>query len=69
MALDRMKIAKTPLPLPKPLDTIWMDVTKIIDVFHFPNHVSTECKTKYNPERVKSENPLSHKQVNKHLLG
>lgn len=61
--LDRMKVAKHPLPLPKPLDTIWIDVTKIIDVFHFPNHVSEECKKKYNPEKVKSENPSFNTQA------
>ena len=61
--LDRMKVAKHPLPLPKPLDTIWIDVTKIIDVFHFPNHVSEECKKIYSPEKVKSENPSFNTQA------
>ena len=61
--LDRLKVAKSPLPLPEPLDTIWIDVTKIIDVFHFPNPVSTKCKTKYSPEKVKAENPLFNTQA------
>ena len=55
--LDRLRVARAPLPLPKPLDTIWMDVEKIIDVFHFPNHVSSDCKRKYNPEQFKTDNP------------
>ena len=58
-----MKVAKSPLPLPKPLDTIWIDVTKIIDVFHFPNHVSEECRKKYSPDKVKSENPSFNTQA------
>ena len=40
-----------------------MDVEKIIDVFHFPNHVSTDCKKKYNPEKVKTENPTFNTQA------
>ena len=68
--LDRMKVAKHPLPLPKLLDTIWIDVTKIIDVFHFPNHVSEKCK-KYIAQR-KSKAKIHHsihKPVNKRLFG
>ena len=53
--LDRLKAAQNPLPLDKPLDKIWMDIHKIIDVFHFQNHTSLHCKRLYNPAIYKSE--------------
>ena len=55
--LDRLKIAKLPLPFDPPLDKLWLDITKIIDVFHFKNHTSVDCKVKYSPQKVKEDNP------------
>lgn len=54
--LERMHIAKKPLPLPPPLDNLWLSVEKVIDVFHFGNHVSPECKERFSPEQLKAEN-------------
>ena len=55
--LDRLKAARNPLPLEKPLDRIWMDIDKMIDVFHFKNHTSLDCKRLYNPAIYKSAHP------------
>ena len=66
--LDRLKFARAPLPLPKPLDTIWMDVEKIIDGFHFPNHASSDCKRKYNPDQLKTDNPNFNTQAGSRLV-
>ena len=38
--IEKMRIARKPLPLPPPYNKLWMNVQKIIDVFHFPNHIS-----------------------------
>ena len=46
-----------PLPLPPPLDKVWLNVVKIIDTFHIGNHISAECKAKYSPDKIKAENP------------
>ena len=40
--LERMRASRQPLPLEPPLDQLWLKVIKIIDTFHFPNHVSEE---------------------------
>lgn len=55
--LDRLKVAKMPLPFDPPLDMLWCNITKIIDVFHFKNHKSLECKMRYSPQKVKEKNP------------
>ena len=36
--LDRLLVAKKPLPLPAPFYDIWGSVQKIIDTFHLLNH-------------------------------
>ena len=61
--LDRLKIAKLPLPFDPPLDKLWLDITKIIDVFHFKNHTSVDCKVKYSPQKVKEDNPNFNTQA------
>ena len=55
--LDKLRAAKNPLPLDKPMDEIWMNVEKIIDVFHFKNHRSEQCKKLYSPDTVKQNHP------------
>lgn len=55
--LDKLKAAKNPLPLEKPMDEMWMNVEKIIDVFHFKNHRSEQCKKLYSPDAVKQNHP------------
>lgn len=61
--LNRLKVARKPLPLPPPLDKLWQNVHKIIDVFHFPNHVGTECKELYNPKNFKDKHPNYNTQA------
>ena len=61
--LDRLRAVETPLPLPSRLDKMWMSVTKIIDVFHFCNHVGADCQRKYSPEHVKRLNPSWNTQA------
>ncbi len=55
--LQKMKVAKQPLPLPPPENQLWASVTKIIDVFHFRNHVSPVCRDSFSPKAVKDQNP------------
>ena len=55
--LERMHIARKPLPLPPPLDNLWLSLEKVIDVFHFGNHISPECKEKFSPDKLKADNP------------
>ena len=38
--LARLQAAQKPLPLPSLMDKAWLKVEKIIDVFHFGNHIS-----------------------------
>ena len=58
--LERLRA--TPFPLPPPLDMMWMSITKIINVFHFGNHVSPDCQRKYSPEHMKKLNPTWNTQ-------
>ena len=51
--LCRLRIAKSPLPLPPPLDKLWESVNKIIDKFHLSNHVSQECHKRFSLEKIK----------------
>ena len=55
--IERMHIARKPLPLPPPMERAWMNVGKVIDVFHFGNHVSPQCKERFSPAKLKEENP------------
>ena len=48
--LDGMRAARCALPFPKPWDNMWQAVGKVLDRFHFSNHVDESCKVKYNPE-------------------
>ena len=61
--LARLKVAQKPLPLPPPLDMAWRNVEKIIDVFHFGNHVSPDCKRNFCPDKLKKENPNFNTQA------
>jgi hypothetical protein len=48
--LDGMRAARCALPFPKPWDNMWQAIGKVLDRFHFSNHVDESCKVKYNPE-------------------
>lgn len=61
--LAKLRVAKQPLPFPPPLDRLWLDVQKIIDVFHFKNHVSPDCRQKFSPAKMKEEHPNFNTQA------
>ena len=61
--LAKLKVAQKPLPLPPPLDTAWMNVTKIIDSFHIGNHVSATCRESFSPVKLKTEHPYYNTQA------
>ena len=61
--LAKLKVGAKPLPFPPPLDRIWLNVTKIIDVFHFRNHTSLECRKKFSPAQLKECNPNYNTQA------
>ncbi len=48
--LDGLRAAKSAFPFPKPWDTMWQVIGKVIDCFHYGNHTDKNCKVKYNPE-------------------
>ena len=55
--LAKLKIARSPLPFQPPLDRLWLDVKKVIDVFYFKNNISPECQRQFSPAKVKEEHP------------
>ncbi len=61
--LDKLKVARSPLPFQPPYDRLWFNVTKIIDVFHFQNHIDPTCKERYSPADVKASNPNFNTQA------
>ena len=62
--LDRLKVARIPLPLSrKGLQNIWLDISKIIDSFHLRNHKNQACQTKYSPHKMKEEHPEFNTQA------
>ena len=58
--LNRLRVTQTPLPLPPPADRAWLDLEKVIDRFHYPNHTGKTCKDKYSPAAI---NPLYNTQT------
>jgi len=71
--LDRIHTAQQPLPLPAPLDQLWLETQKVIDVFHLSNHKREECRTTYNPSNIKKFTRIWKnvilKQLSKTLAG
>ena len=61
--IDRLHVAQSPLPLPSPYNGVWLGVKKIIDVFHFKNHVSPRCRELYSPAEVKESHPNFNTQA------
>ena len=55
--LDGLKVAQEPLPLPRDLQYIWRDVTKVIDELHLKNHRDRSCHQKYSFASIKQSNP------------
>ena len=47
----------------KLLDRVWMDVHKIINVFHFKNHTSSRGIQLYNPAIYKSQHQFWNTQA------
>ena len=61
--VQRLQVAQKPLPLPSPFDRLWLEIKKIIDVFHFPNHVNPLCKKLYSPSQLKQDHPNFNTQA------
>ena len=55
--LDKLLVAKKPLPLPKPYDKIWLKVRKIVDRLQIRNHKNPECCLKYGSDDLKEKLP------------
>jgi len=64
--LDKLKASCSPLPHQSPLEQLWMNVNKIIDVFHFSNHINPLCRQKYSSEAVKKVHPNWNTQAGEH---
>jgi len=52
--LNNLKVARSPLPLPRDFSRMWLDVKKIIDTLHIQK--DKWCRKLYSPEPVKLEN-------------
>ena len=61
--VDRLKVVRAPLPLPPPMDTAWLNIKKIIDTFHLPNHVNPDCHRVYSPQTLKERFPVANTQA------
>ena len=46
--LCRLHVSRKPLPLSAPFNMMWLELNKIIDMFHLKNHVAC-CQSKYSP--------------------
>lgn len=55
--LDRLLVARKPLPLTPPYDKMWLKITKLIDRLHMKNHKGKDCKTKYSADSLKEKFP------------
>lgn len=55
--VDKMIVAKKPLPISPPYDKLWLHVNKVIDKLHLKNHKNPRCKEMYNPEALKEKYP------------
>ena len=49
--MDGLRMASLDLPLCKPFDKAWKQITKVIDRLHLRNHVDPRCKEMYDPEK------------------
>ena len=61
--LDGLNAAQKPLPFPDPLNKLWINVHRFIDVFHLRNHVIPRCHQVYNPDRLATEIPDMNTQA------
>ena len=66
--MDGLRMASLDLPLCKPFDKAWKQITKVIDRLHLRNHVDSRCKEMYDPEK-KFLQALTQWHVNKLLYG
>ena len=66
--MDGLRMASLDLPLCKPFDKAWKQITKMIDRLHLRNHVDSRCKEMYDPEKT-FLHALTQRHVNKLLYG
>ena len=59
----RLKVARVPLPLPPPMDKVWLKMNKIIDSFHLPNHVNPQCHQIFSPKPLKEAHSDANTQA------
>lgn len=55
--LDKLRVARKPLPLPEPYDKMWLKVRKIVDRLHMRNHKNPACRVKYGSDDLKEKCP------------
>ena len=59
----KLKAAQHTLPLDPPFQEAWLNLRKIIDSFHLPNHINPECHTKFSPQPLKDKHPHANTQA------
>ena len=55
--VDKLRIARKPLPFPELYNLMWLKVRKIVDRWHMKNHKNPECKVKYSSNDLKEKFP------------
>ena len=61
--LDRLHMLRNKLPLEGALSDLWLDVNKVIDPLHLPNHKRPECHQLYNPDTLSDSFPEANLMV------
>ena len=69
--VNRLKVARAALPLPPPMDKAWLNIEKIIDTFHLPNHVNPENAIRYILLKGSKKSALTqtHRLASRRLSG
>ena len=60
---DRLHMLRNKLPLEGALSDLWLDVNKVIDPLHLPNHKRPECHQLYNPDTLSDSFPEANLMV------
>ena len=55
--VNRLIAARSPVPLPKPFDEMWLKIKKVIDRLHLKNHKNPDCAKNFSAEPLKEIYP------------
>lgn len=55
--VNRLIAARSPVPLPKPFDEMWLKIKKVVDRLHLKNHKNPDCAKNFSAEPLKEIYP------------